>query len=126
MKREEIEKLVNFINTMIDENGIEEGEIIEESAPPESVPTVELTEEQIKKLFRNQVPENFDISKIGAVRSPMTGDRVFLKYGDEKRWVPDLDTLERLGITLADVKDITDSEMREIKEGFGLLSSKLW
>lgn len=126
MKREEIEKLVNFINTMIDEDGITEPQLseIEEGEVIKELP--DLTPEQLKKLFRNQVPENFDISRISAVRSPMTGDRVFLKYGDEKRWIPDLGTLERLGMNLGDVKDMTDEEMRGIKEGFGLLSSKLW
>jgi len=136
MKRSEVEKIVNLLNDMIEEDGIEdfpvgscENSIIKEAIHARNVEIadkIELTDDQIKKLFRNQVPENFDISKVGAVRSPMTGDRVFLKYENEKRWIPDLETLERLGMTLADVKDITDAEMREIKEGFGLLSSKLW
>jgi hypothetical protein len=100
---------------------IEEGEVIPEEKPP-----VELTEAEVKKMFRQMVPEGFTPEGVEVVRSPKTGDRVFMKFGNERRWIPDLETLQKLGYQLKDVKDIPDDEMAVLKEGFGLLSTKLW
>ena len=127
MLRQEADELKKLIDSFVVEveveplKEVEEGEIVPEAKEP-----VELTEEQLKKAFRNQVPEDFNPSKVEMVRSPMTGDRVFLKYEDERRWVPDLETLEAFGFNLGDVKELKDDELRELKEGFGLLSKKLW
>jgi len=132
MKKLEAEELKKLIDSFVEEDsppkgtgklpGLEEGEVI---APPIE-PVKELTEEEIKKMFRGSVPEGFDQTKAEAVRSPLTGDRVFLKFGEERRWIPDTETLDKLGITMGDVKNITDDEMRALKEGFGLFSAKLW
>jgi hypothetical protein len=129
MLRSEAEELKKLIDSFVVEveaeplAEVEEGEVVEELEVKEPV---ELTEDQLKKAFRHQVPTDFDPSKVEMVRSPMTGDRVFLKYDNERRWVPDLETLEAFGFELGDVKDVTDDELRELKEGFGLLSKKLW
>lgn len=107
------------VGDAVDLPEIAEGETITE-AP------VEITEAEIKKMFRGQVPEGFNPAGVELVRSPKTGDRVFMKYGEERRWIPDPDTIEKLGYTMGDIKEITDDEMAELKEGFGLLSAKLW
>jgi hypothetical protein len=131
MLRSEADELIKVINSFVVEveaeplTEVDEGGavtlMVDESSEP-----VELTEEELRKAFRHQVPENFDPSKVEMVRSPMTGDRVFLKYVNERRWIPDLETLEAFGFTLEDVKEIKDDELRELKEGFGLLSKRLW
>jgi len=133
MLRKEADELVKLIESFVEVEpsqapvqAPELGEIEEGEVVPEEVAPVELTEDQLKKAFRHQVPEDFDPAKVEMVRSPMTGDRVFLKYEDERRWVPDLETLEAFGFNLSDVKDLKDEELRELKEGFGLLSKRLW
>ena len=100
-------------------------------APPESVvepakEPVAITKDEENQLFRSMVPEGFDWKDAKPVRSPLTQDRVFLQFGKERRWIPDLETLQRIGYGLADVQDIDDEQMRELKEGFGLLSVKIW
>jgi hypothetical protein len=131
MLRNEAEELKKLIDSFVVEveaeplTEVEEGEVVPEDVVEVKEP-VELTEQQLKQAFRHQVPENFDPKKVEMVRSPMTGDRVFLKYEDERRWIPDLETLEAFGFNLSDVKEKKDDEMRALKEGFGLLSKKLW
>ncbi len=129
MKKEEAEQFKKLIDSFIDSFvEIGEGEAVlpvpsDDENPKEKV---EFSEADLKKLFRNLVPEGFDLEKAEAIRSPKTLDRVFLKFDNEKRWIPDPETLEKLGFTLADVKEIPDEEMKNIKEGFGLFSVKLW
>lgn len=135
MLRKEAEELKKLIDSfVVDEPEaaplpeVEEGEVIPEVEPVETVEPepVELTESEIKKMFRQMVPEGFDPAKVEVVRSSKTGDRVFLKFGGERRWIPDLETLEKLGYNLGDVKNVPDEEMATLREGFGLLSVKLW
>lgn len=137
MLREEADELIKVINSFVEPvtgmtgtpgpelvepmPEVGEGEVISEDKAP-----VELTETELRKAFRNQVPEGFDPAKVEMVRSPKTGDRVFLKYEDERRWVPDLPTLEAFGFGLEDVKEIKDEELEALKEGYGILTKKLW
>jgi len=129
MKRSEVEQIVSLLNSMIDETGLEIDEVITPATMDvleESYAWVEPDENKTKKMFRQAVPEGFDWAKVEVVRSPITGDRVFMKFGDEKRWIPDLETLEAMGHDLGTVKDISDEDMRGLKEKYGLLSAKLW
>ena len=123
MKADEARELVNLINAMIEENSevIEEAEVVEEP-----VEKVYPDEAKTKKMFRGQIPEGFDWAEASVVRSPMTGDRVFLKYGDEKRWIPDLETLTAIGWDLGGVEGIEDEQMKGLKEAYGVLAARLW
>jgi hypothetical protein len=144
MLRKEADELKKLIDSFVEESSttttnsnvesvkyvdelpeISEGEVI----PPEIDPIPQpkqITELELKKMFRNQVPENFDPNKVELVRSPMTGDRVFMKYDGTRRWMPDPETMEKLGFTMGDVRETTDEEVKELTEKFGLLSAKLW
>jgi len=117
------------LKKLIDSFVVEEGEptpVVEVIDGEVEKPKVELTEEELNKLFRRSIPEGFKLADADAVRGQTTGDKVFLRFNGEKRWVPDLETLEKLGFNLADVKNLTDEEVKELKEGFGLFSAKLW
>jgi hypothetical protein len=120
MKAEEAQQLVDLINTLVDDAVIEEAQIVEE--PKE----VGLSEEETNKLFRRSVPEGFSWENARPARAAITGDRVFLIFGEERRWIPDLETLQKMGWDLGDVENIPDDEIRKLKEGFGLFSCKLW
>ena len=133
MDLEEAEVLKKMIDSLVegkDVEVIEEAEIV--SAPDDikgdafDMPEKELSTEETKKLFRQSVPEDFNWKEAEVVRSPITGDRVFLRFRNEKRWIPDLQTLEKMGFDLSDVKDITDDEMRIIPEKMGLLTVERW
>jgi len=128
MKPDEMKQLVSLINTFEVEEDVVgdavdlpiiEGELVEEEKSF-------IDEAKTKKMFRGNTPEGFDWNEADVVRSPATGDRVFLKYGNEKRWIPDLETLTAIGWDLGMVKGITDDEMKELKEGYGILASRLW
>jgi hypothetical protein len=121
MTQEEVQRIVDLLNTMIDEEATEEvteAEVVKEFVYPD--------EEKTKKMFRNQVPEEFKWEEVEVVRSPITGDRVFMLFNGEKRWIPDLGTLEAMGWELSDVKNISDDEMRTLSEKYGILASRLW
>jgi len=133
MNLEEADILKKMIDSLVEGKEVEvveEPEIV--SAPDDikgdafDMPETEISEEETKKLFRQSVPEDFNWKEAEPVRSPITGDRVFLKFRNEKRWVPDLQTLEKMGFDLSDVKDLTDDEMRTIPEKMGLLTVERW
>lgn len=120
MKKSEAEEIKKLIDSFVEEEATYE-EVTEVKKEP-----ITFTEDELQKLFRKDVPAGFDLSKAEVINGKATGDRVFLKFGNERRHIPDPETLERLGFTFADVKQASDEEMREMKEGFGLLSVKLW
>jgi hypothetical protein len=122
MNLEEADILKKMIDSLVEGKEVEVIEEITETKTEQSA----LSEEETKKLFRQSVPEDFNWKEAEPVRSPITGDRVFLKFRNEKRWVPDLQTLEKMGFDLSDVKDLTDDEMRIIPEKMGLLTVERW
>lgn len=123
MKKEEAKLLKELIDSFpLDEETLQ----TPQPEPSEPKEKVEITKEELNKLFRGLLPEGFDLSKSEPVRSPISGDKVFLRFDGERRWIPDLDTLEKLGWDLGDVKEITDEEIKKLKDGFALLSVKLW
>lgn len=127
MKSQEAEELKRLIDSFVEDDT--------QPVPPEElgeemlqdiITAFDLSGDEQNKLFRGDVPSDGDY-EYRFVRSGMMGDRVFMEInGNERRWVPDLETLERLGGHLNEVVDITDEEMAELKEGFGLLSVKRW
>jgi hypothetical protein len=121
MKKEEADQLKKLIDSFTESSA----EVVEE-APQVDEPRKAITEDELKLAFRNDVPEGFTVGKADVVRSSITGDRVFLRFDGERRWIPDLDTLTAFGWDLGDVQDIAEEEMKELKEGFGLLQSSLW
>lgn len=123
MKKEEAKLLKELIDSFPPDEETPQTPQPEPSEPKEKV---EITKEELNKLFRGLLPEGFDLSKSEPVRSPISGDKVFLRFDGERRWIPDLDTLEKLGWDLGDVKEITDEEIKKLKDGFALLSVKLW
>lgn len=122
MKVEEAEVLKKMIDSLVEGKDVE---IVEETAETTTEQSA-LSEEETIKLLRQNVPEDFNWKEAEVVRSPITGDRVFLRFRNEKRWVPDLQTLEKMGFDLSDVKDLTDYEMRRIPEKMGLLTVERW
>ena len=125
MNQREADELKKLIDSFVEDKPqkVDEGK---EDFEPEEKKEVLLTAEEEKQLFRNMIPDNFNWEEVTLIRSPLTQDRVFLKFGGERRWIPDLETLEKMGFTLNDVENIEDDEMRKLKEGLGLLSEKLW
>jgi len=120
----ELKKLIDsFVESPCETAILKEAEKLKEEPAKEPVA---ITKDEENQLFRSMVPEGFDWKDAKPVRSPLTQDRVFLQFGKERRWIPDLETLQRIGYGLADVQDIDDEQMRELKEGFGLLSVKIW
>jgi hypothetical protein len=120
MKQTEADELKKLIDSFV-EFDIQEVKVEEVTKEP-----IELSPENLMALFRNEIPEGFDINNAKFIRSPKSGDRGFLVHGEERRWIPDLETLEAIGYGLDDIKDVTDEELDRYKERFGLLTSKLW
>ena len=127
LTRKEADDLIKVVNSFVGSEvqevrveKVEEGEPVEQESKPE------LTEEETKKLFRGQVPETFDFSEASFVRAGSTGDKVWLKFKETKRWVPDLETLEKIGYGLDDVEEVKDEELRALKEEFSLYPARLW
>ena len=122
MNRKEANEVITLINTFVDdydENVSSETEALKE-------PKVELTKEELKKLFRNKVPEGFSFDKADLVRNSTTGDKVWLRFNETKRWIPDLPTLEKMGYGLSDVKEISDEDIKGLKEEQSIFPKRIW
>lgn len=122
MKKQEAEELKKIIDSFVEsEKGI--NSVVEET---EIKPEIVLTEEELNKLFRREVPEGFNLKETKIVRSKSTGDRVFLIFREKKYWIPDIETLEKIGFNLGDVEEVSDEEIKKYSEGYAFFSVKLW
>ncbi len=127
MNRNEADELKKLIDSFVTVDEIMTGETITITGlSEEPKPVKRPTEEELKKMFRGNVPEGFSFDTARVIRFPLSGDRVFLEFGGEKRWIPDPETLDRLGFKIEDAVEITDEEAKDLKEGYQLFPAKLW